>query len=199
MSSHSMYRILPPSEPPDGERLRRFRLAVVGGTQLRGSWYLSAIARLQGFSSCSPATFPHQWEVWWREASRAAASAPPSASRIFVIRAEAEGRTEWGVASVWAGNPFLPPAFGGERHPPAPRRLPPAMPGKANCCCPARVQHSVLCPGDGRAAYGPAMPRSSSRRQPRQRVAQHVVCREGGAHVLGWPRRGRERGPAGVL
>jgi hypothetical protein len=20
------------------------------------------------------------------------------------------------------------------------------MPGKANCCCPARVQHSVLCP-----------------------------------------------------
>jgi hypothetical protein len=23
------------------------------------------------------------------------------------------------------------------------------MPGKANCCCPARVQHSVLCPGDG--------------------------------------------------
>jgi hypothetical protein len=23
------------------------------------------------------------------------------------------------------------------------------MPGKADCCCPARVQHSVLCPGDG--------------------------------------------------
>jgi hypothetical protein len=23
------------------------------------------------------------------------------------------------------------------------------MSGKANCCCPARVQHSVLCPGDG--------------------------------------------------
>jgi hypothetical protein len=31
-----------------------FRL-VVGGTQLCGSWYLSAIVRLQGFSSCSPA------------------------------------------------------------------------------------------------------------------------------------------------
>jgi hypothetical protein len=28
---------------------------VVGGTQLRGSWYLSSIVRLQGFSSCSPA------------------------------------------------------------------------------------------------------------------------------------------------
>jgi hypothetical protein len=94
---------------------------------------------------------------------------------------------------------FFPRRLGEKRHPPTPRRLPPAMPGKANCCCPARVQHSVLCPGDGRAAYGPAMSRSSSRRQPRQRVAQHVVCREGDAHVLGRPRRGRERGPAGAL
>jgi hypothetical protein len=106
---------------------------------------------------------------------------------------------EWVVASAWVGNPFLPLAFGGERHPPAPRRLPSAMPGKADCCCPARVQHSVLRPGDGRAAYGPATSRSSSRRQPRQRVAQHVARHEGDAHVLGWPRRGRERGPAGAL
>jgi hypothetical protein len=163
-------RILPPSEPPDGEHPRCLRL-VVEGAQPCGGWYLSAIARLQGFLLGIPAAFPHQWAIWWREASRAAASAPPSASRIFVIRAEAEERTEWGVASAWVGNPFLPPAFGGERHPPAPRRLPSAMPGKANCCCPARVQHSVLCPGDGCAAYGPATSRSSSRRQPRQRVA----------------------------
>jgi hypothetical protein len=41
--------------------LRRFRLAVVGGTQLRGSWYLSAIARLQEFSSGSPAASPCRW------------------------------------------------------------------------------------------------------------------------------------------
>jgi hypothetical protein len=34
-----------------------FRL-LVGGTQLRGSWYLSAIVRLQGFSSCSPVASP---------------------------------------------------------------------------------------------------------------------------------------------
>jgi hypothetical protein len=61
MSSHSMYRVLPPSEPPDGERSRRFRLAVVGGTQLRGSWYLSAIVWLQGFSSGSPAASPRRW------------------------------------------------------------------------------------------------------------------------------------------
>jgi hypothetical protein len=60
-SSHSMYRVLPPSEPPDGERSCCFRLAVVGGTQLRGSWYLSAIVRLQGFSSGSPAASPRRW------------------------------------------------------------------------------------------------------------------------------------------
>ena len=55
-----MHRVCPPSEPPDGERPRSFRL-VVGGTQLRGSRYLSAIVRLQGFSSVSPAASPRRW------------------------------------------------------------------------------------------------------------------------------------------
>jgi len=55
MSSRSlMHRVFPPSEPPDGRCPQSFRL-VVGGTQLRGSWYLSAIVRLQEFSSVSPA------------------------------------------------------------------------------------------------------------------------------------------------
>src|SRR5690242_5816791 len=56
-----MHRALPPSQSPDGERLWFFRLVVVGGTQLRGSWYLSAIAWLQGFSSGSPAASPRRW------------------------------------------------------------------------------------------------------------------------------------------
>jgi hypothetical protein len=61
MSSRSlMHRVFPPSEPPDGELPQSFRL-VVGGTQLRGSWYLSAIVRLQGFSSYSPAAPPRRW------------------------------------------------------------------------------------------------------------------------------------------
>jgi hypothetical protein len=61
MSSCSlMHRVFPPSEPPDGGHPRSFRL-VVGGTQLRGSWYLSAIVRLQGFSSVSPAASPRRW------------------------------------------------------------------------------------------------------------------------------------------
>jgi hypothetical protein len=72
----------------------------------------SAIVRLQGFSSCSPAAFPHHWAVWWGEASRAVASTPPSASRILVILDEVESELSWGVASAWAGNPFLPQCLG---------------------------------------------------------------------------------------
>jgi hypothetical protein len=55
-----MHRVFPPSEPPDGEHPQSFRL-IVGGTQLCGSWYLSAIVRLQGFSSGSPAASPRRW------------------------------------------------------------------------------------------------------------------------------------------
>jgi hypothetical protein len=81
------------------------------------------------------------------------------------------GRGEPGPAFAWAGDPLLPPTSRGGNHPPALRRRhPPAMRGKANCCCLARVQHSVLRPGDcGRLHRG---------------VAQHVVRREGGTRVL---------------
>jgi hypothetical protein len=82
------------------------------------------------------------------------------------------GRGELGPTSAWAGDPLIPLAFGGEGHPPAMRRRrPPAMWGKANCCCPARVQLSVLRPGDDRRLH--------------RGVAQHVVRREGGTRVLG--------------
>jgi hypothetical protein len=55
-----MHCVLPPSEPLDGERPRCLRL-VVGGAQPYRGWHPSAIAWLQGFSSGSPAAFPHQW------------------------------------------------------------------------------------------------------------------------------------------
>jgi hypothetical protein len=58
-SSSLMCRVFPPSKPPDGGYPPSFRL-IVGGTQLRGSWYLSAIVRLQGFLSCSPVA-PPRW------------------------------------------------------------------------------------------------------------------------------------------
>jgi hypothetical protein len=148
-----MHRVLPPSEPLDGERSRRFCLAVVGGTQLRGSWYLSAIVRLQGFSSGSPAASPR----WW---------SPKTVTTSLMVGRSESGcdlspalsfkdlhhpcwggeRGEPGPAFAWAG--VLPlSASGGGNHPPAlQRRRPPAMPGKADCCCPARMQHFVLCP-----------------------------------------------------
>jgi hypothetical protein len=93
------------------------------------------------------------------------------------------GRGEPGPAIAWAGVPLLPPTSGGGNHPPAlRRRRPPAMPGKANCCCPARVHHSILYPGDGG--------------QPHRGVSQHVVRHEGGARVLGWS-HSRFRGEVG--
>jgi hypothetical protein len=108
MSSHPMYRVLPPSKPPDGEHSRRFRLDVVGGTQLRGSWYLSAIARLQGFSLGSPATSPHRWSPKTVTTSSMAGRSepgcglcPPSASRMFIISAGEGSAASWGLSRQW--------------------------------------------------------------------------------------------------
>jgi hypothetical protein len=122
MPSHSPHAsCLPPSEPPDGERPRCLRL-VVGGAQPRGGWHLSAIACIQGFSSSCPAASSHQWSVWWGEASRATASALPSASRIFIILAGEEGEASRGPTPAGAGDPLLPSVIGGEGRSPALRR-----------------------------------------------------------------------------
>jgi hypothetical protein len=114
--------VLPPFEPSDGVPQRRLALAVVGGARPRGDWYLSAIVWLQGFSSCSPAAFPHQWAVWWGEASRTTASAPPSASRIFVILAEAEGELSQGSTSRMGRQAVSSFSIQGRRHSLALRR-----------------------------------------------------------------------------
>jgi hypothetical protein len=173
-----MHCVLPPSEPPDGERPRCLRL-VVGGAQPRGGWHLSAIARLQGFSSGSSAASPHQWSPRTVTTSSMVGRSKPGCGLCPALSFKdlhhpcwGVGRGEPGPAFAWAGVPPLPPTSGGGNHPPALRRRhPPAMPGKANCCCPARVQHSVLYPGDcGR---------------PHRRVSQHIVRHEGGTRVLG--------------
>jgi hypothetical protein len=112
----------PPFEPPDVEHQHRLALAVVGGARPRGDRRPSAVARLQGFSSCSPAAFPLQWSVWWGEASRAAASAPPSASRIFVILAVAEGELSRGSTSRMGRQAVSSFSIQGRRRSPALQR-----------------------------------------------------------------------------
>jgi hypothetical protein len=177
-----MYCALPPFEPPDGEHPRCLRLAVVGGAQPHTGWHPSAIARLQGFSSGSPAAFPHQWSPRMVTTSSMVGRSKSGCSLCPALSFKdlhhpcwGGGRGEPGPASAWAGDPLLPPASGGGRHPPA-------MQGKVNYCCLARVQHSVLRPGDhGRLHQG---------------VAQHVVRREGGTRVLGRS-RSRSRGENG--
>jgi hypothetical protein len=55
----------PAISPPESSRSRWccrscLLLTAVRGAQPRGGWRTSAIARLQGFSSCSPAATPHR-------------------------------------------------------------------------------------------------------------------------------------------
>jgi hypothetical protein len=179
MPSHFPHASRPSAFRAPGWGAPRCLCLVVGGAQPCGGWYLSAIARLQGFSSGSPAASPHQWSPKTVTTSLMVGRSKPGCGLCPTLSFKdlhhpcwGGGRGEPGPAFAWAGVLLLPPASEGRNHPPAlRRRRPPAMPGKANCCCPARVQHSVLCPGDGG--------------QPHRGVSQHVVCREDGTRVLG--------------
>jgi hypothetical protein len=170
-----MHRALPPSEPPDGERPRCLRL-VVRGAQPCGGWYLSAIARLQGFSSGSPAASPHQWSPKTVTTSSMVGRSKPGCGLCPALSFKdlhhpcwGGGRGELGPAFTWASVPLLPPASGGGNHPPALRRRhPPAMPGKANCGYP--VQGVAFCLLSGRR--WPAAPGGlTTRRTPRGRYS----------------------------
>jgi hypothetical protein len=154
-----MYRVFPPSEPPDGGRPRFFRLVIVGGTQLRGSWYLSAIVRLQGFSSGSPAASPRRWSPKTVTTSSMVGRSEPGCALCPALsfkdlhhpcRGGERGEPGLYLPHGSAGHLFfqllvvetiLQLCGGGVLQP-----CPPAMPGKANCCCSARMQHFVLCP-----------------------------------------------------
>jgi hypothetical protein len=152
-----MRRVLHPSEPPDGEHPRCLRLAAVGGARPRGGWHPSAIARLQEFSSCSSAAFPHQRSPRMVttssmvERSKSGCGLCPALSfKDLHHPCWGGGRGEPGPASAWAGDPLLPPASGGGSHPPAlRRRRPPAMWGRRTatawpgCSIPSSVRATV--------------------------------------------------------
>jgi hypothetical protein len=88
----------------------------------------------------------HQFDGWEKRAGLRPLPRPQlqgSSSSWLGRRARQAGA----LPPARVGGPPLLPASGGGNHPPAlRRRRPPAMPGKANCCCPARMQHFVLCP-----------------------------------------------------
>jgi hypothetical protein len=190
-----------PSHSPHASRPSSFRAPGWGAPALPSScccwrsttsWVLAPFSHRSAsrFSSGSPAAFPHQWSPRMVTTSSMVGRSKPGCGLCPALSFKdlhqpcwGGGRGKSGPASAWAGDSLLPPASGGGRHPPAQwRRRPPAMRGKANCCCLARVQHSVLRPGDcGRLHRG---------------VAQHVVRRECGTRVLGWS-HSRSRGENG--
>jgi hypothetical protein len=116
-----MHCALPPSEPPDGEHPRCFHLAAVGGALPHGGWHLSAIARLQGFSSGSPAAFPHRWSPRMVTTGSMVGRSKPGCVLCPALSFKdlhhpcwGGGRGEPGPAFAWAGIPLLPPASGVE-------------------------------------------------------------------------------------
>jgi hypothetical protein len=114
-----MHRVFPPSVPPEGEHSQSFRL-VVGGTQLRGSWYLSAIVWLQGFSSGSPAASPRRWSPKtvttssWVGRSKPGCSLCPSLSFKDVHHQCWGGVRRVGVGLRVGSGPLLPSVIGGK-------------------------------------------------------------------------------------
>jgi hypothetical protein len=100
----------PAISPPESSRSRwccrsYLLLAAIRGAQPHGGWRTSTIARLQGFSSCSPAATPHQWSSRRMTTSLVVERSEPgcglplsSASRMFIIRAGEEGEPSWGPA-----------------------------------------------------------------------------------------------------
>jgi hypothetical protein len=106
-------------------------LAAVGGVRPRGGQRSSAIARLQGFSSCSPAAVSRQWSSRRMttslvvERSEPGCDLPPPRPQLQGCSSSSLGwkASRAGVLpSAWAGDPLLPSAFGGEGRSPALRR-----------------------------------------------------------------------------
>jgi hypothetical protein len=163
-----MHRVFLPSEPPDGEHPQSFRL-VVGGTQLRGSWYLSAIVRLQGFSSRGLAASPRRW------------------SPETVTTSPWMGRSKLGcdLGPALSFKDVHHPCWGGERGEPG-LYLPHGSAG--HLLFQLLVVETILQLRGG----GVLQPC-----QGRQTVAAQLGCNIPSSSSLAW--RGRERGPAGAL
>jgi hypothetical protein len=123
--SSRLYRAPPPSGPPD-EVCRCFLatsppesscpwqcrwscllLAAVGGARPHGGWRSLVIARLQGFSSCSPAAFPHQWSSKRMTTSFVAGKGEPGCGLPVALSFKDVHHLCWGRGQAELG-PCLP-------------------------------------------------------------------------------------------
>jgi hypothetical protein len=174
-----MHCALPPSEPPDGERPCCFCLAAIGGAQLRGGWHLSAIARLQGFSSGSPTASPHQWSPRTVTTSSMVGRSKPGCSLCPALSFKDLHHPCWGGGR---GEPGLPSRGLASRFF---LRLLGWKPSSSSAeeASPSHAREGELLLPSQRAAFCPL----SGRRWPAASggVSQHVVRREGSTHVLG--------------
>jgi hypothetical protein len=120
-SSSLMRRVFPSSKPPDGGCSPSFRL-IVGGTQLRGSWYLSAIVRLQGFSSRSPAAPLHRWSPKMVTSSLMVGESEPGCDRGPTLSFKDVHHPRWGGGRAEPAL-YLPRGFAGHLFPRCSREM----------------------------------------------------------------------------
>jgi hypothetical protein len=85
------------------------------------------------------------------------------------------------LPSAWAGDPLLPPAFGGEGRSPALRRR------RTATCCLVGVWLSIHRTATVAPCAGRPRPRPVPRRRPHRGVVQDVVRRKGSVRVPRWP------------
>lgn len=160
-------------------------LAAVGGARPRGGWCSLVIARLQGFSLCSPTAAPRQRSPRMMTASLVVGKSEPG--RGLSLALSFKDVHHWG-----GGQPELVSCLphglatrfflqhSGEKGVHQPYRggeLPPAA--WSGCGCPSTARATIA------PCAGQPCPWPFPRRRPHRGVAQHVVRREGGVRVLG--------------
>jgi hypothetical protein len=98
-----------------------FLLAAVGGVQPYGSWHPSAIIRLQGFSSCSPAAVPRRWSSRRMTNSLVVGRSKPGCGLPPALSFKDVHHPCWGGGCAELGphlragsGPLLPSVIGGE-------------------------------------------------------------------------------------
>jgi hypothetical protein len=169
MSSRSlMHRVFPPSKPPDGGYPPSFRL-VVGRMRLRGSWHLSAIVRLQGFSSHSPVALLRWWSPKTVTSSPWMGRGKPGRDLGPALSLEGVHHPSWGMER---GEPGLYLPRGPAGH----------------------LLFQLLVVATILRLYGGDVLQPC---RGRRTVAAQLGCNIPPSSSLSW--RGRERGPAGVL